>query len=293
MPTLFCSSFSLSCLFSLLVPLSSYIMLLCLALCTMSCTFSYTIRLVLHLLDHSYAMSTYKSCDFDCSFSCNFEWYICPYGLAPQICCQPIIHLAASHVSYLPRCLICNAPLSCTFVESKVLNFCLERLSNSMSCTFDLYLWMLCLVLHLCLAFSCLPRFCAQFSCTVFLPHLVLALWFLLPCTLNSYYVHKKSCNFALFLKSLCLASWACLSTICFAPSIPLSINCLAPCTFILHLWSSLSCTVNSNVYPYILHFCLLPLSCPSNTYFALLACIQCISNLTLSTSDCHFTIIL
>ena len=120
---------------------------------------------------------------------------------------------------------------------------------------------------HVCYTFALL--FVLHFLCIVFL-HLGLVLLF--PClalvTLNSYYVRNKSqvLLLCLVLEILCLASWAWLSTICL--STLLSITPLS-CIFDLFILP-----VNSNVYPYILHLCLLPLACPSQTFFASLACV-------------------
>ena len=148
MPTLTCFSFScfFKCLFSLLVPLSPYI----------SCYFVLLFHSHFHCatcLAPSQAqsdlfvslciLSSYPCICFVPSieaFSCNFQFYICPLSvcLAPQIICQPIIYLAACFEPSLP--LLCNAPLSCTFVESNVLKFCLASLPNPITCAFDLCL---------------------------------------------------------------------------------------------------------------------------------------------------------
>ena len=105
-----------------------------------------------------------------------------------------------------------------------------------MSCTFDLCLWFAPLSpmssLALCLALFCTP-FLAPWSCTLI--HFFLHFY--------SYYVQNKYCIFTLFLKSLSLAPWACLFTICLAPSTPLSITCIVPlpCAFdFLYLHSRL-----------------------------------------------------
>ena len=134
----FHSLYHVSLVFSLLVPLSSYIMLLCLALRALSCTFSYTSGLDLQFqLEHSNLMSTYKSCTFYCSFSCRFEFYICPYVLHlksfvnQSYMLQPVLSLLL--ILYAMH--LCLAPF-----KSNVLKFCLASLSKPMSCTFDLHL---------------------------------------------------------------------------------------------------------------------------------------------------------
>ena len=161
-----------SCLFSLLVPLSPYIMLLCpaLSLRTFCCTFLKTFCHVLHLqlVDHN-PTSTSKSSTFYalCSFFLHLWILYLSIFLAPQILCQWIIYLAAWHVPSLPKYLTSNASSCYSFVESNVMNSCLASLSNPTSCTFDLHFWLthfwiLCPVLCLCLAFV-LPFFVHSF----------------------------------------------------------------------------------------------------------------------------------
>ena len=249
--TLSCSLFSWMSL-ALLVPLSSYFMLLYFALCLcllISCFF------VLHCAPCP--APSHTKADLFCIFSLQILT-ACPLiSFSPFIAASLAtlnsisVHtsctsnpLSTNHISCSLSCafssiyLICNTPLSCTFVESNVLNLCLECLSNPMSCTFDLHLWLAPLNPMASLALlSCFLS--CTFSYVVFL-HFGLAHWFPLSCTFDSYYVHNKTCNFVLILKSLCLASWACLSAICLAPPTPLSITCLHLCLaslvfFILH----------------------------------------------------------
>lgn len=191
------------------------------------------------------------------AFSFDFKFYIFLYVLffkpfvdhhIPSVCDVPS----------LPICLICNAPLCCIFVES-VLQVCKSRCLAPLICVFDLHLWVLCLVL----------RFALHFFVHRFL-HLGLAHWFTFSCTsiliMSRTSIASSPCSWNPFLPgtlSLFVYHMSC------------TINSFVYhlyCPFALRRWFSLSAQLTPNVYPYILHLCLLPLSCSSNTYFAPLA---------------------
>ena len=146
MPTLTCFSFSLSCLFSLLVPLSPYIMLLCpaLSLRTLCCTFLYTFYLVLHLQCYNLT-STSKSFTFYCivqlslaslnstsvNMSCTSNAFsmnhipcslICAFSsLISHIQCTFLLHLTPllNPMSWIFALQVCQiphlVPLTCIF----------------------------------------------------------------------------------------------------------------------------------------------------------------------------------
>ena len=133
-------------------------------------------------------------------------------------------------------------------------------MSGAFDLHFDLHLWVQCLVLRLCLSFF------LHLVCTAFW-HLDLALSFplawnftliafntsltFLPCSWNPSVLHLVLVCLPYVMHQQLLCVWVVLHP------------CLASLIF-------LSCTVNSNVYPYILHLCRLPLSCPSNNIFGL-----------------------
>ena len=192
------------------------------------------------------------------AFSFDFKFYIFPYVLH----LKPFVdhHIpSVCDVPSLPICLICNAPLCSIFVES-VLQVCKSRCLAPLICVFDLHLWVLCLVLRFALHFfvHCflhlgLAHWFTFFALLFLLRpeqvlHLHLVLEISFSGTLSLFVYHHMSCTINSFVYHLY-------------------------CPFALRLWFSLSAQPTPNVYPYILHLCLLPLSCSSNTYFAPLAC--------------------
>ena len=254
-------------------------MLLCLALsfCTLSCAFSITIWLVLQLA-HSNLMSIYKSCTFYCSY------YFQLWSISFHMWCTSN-PLSTNHIPCSLLCticsLICNASLSCAFVELNVLKFCLASLSNPMSCTFDSHFWLDPLNLLSILA-PLFYFFLAPFVHCFLAPR---------SCTLHFSFLLRP--NMQVEIPSSCILSL-------FVYHMSCTINSFVyylPCNFVLHLWSFLSFSVNSDVNPYIFHRCLLPLSHPSITFFAPpLACmfetyVQCVSPLSCNSFEpCHLS---
>ena len=151
------------------------------------------------------------------------------------------IPCSESYMPSLPICLICNAPLSCTFVESDVLICCLASLQNPMSCTFDLQLWfapwLLCLVLS----------FALHFFVHHFLHVCVIAHWFplshtcshytsrtsiaSLPCSWNPFILHLElvCLPYVLHHQILCLshALHLCLASLIFFIACSVKFKCV------------------------------------------------------------------
>ena len=235
-PSLTCFSFSLSCLFSLIVPLSPYIMFLCpaLSLRTLCCTFLNTFCLAMHLqlVDHNLKSTSLPPSIAVCSFLLHLWILYLSICLAPQILCLWIICLAAWpwHVLSLPKYLTSQMHLPVTpytFVESNIMNSCPASLSNPTSCTFDSHLWLthfwiLCLVLCLCLAFV------LHFLVHHFLASLRLALLTLITCITS-----LASLPYS-WISLCCTLSFSVYHNL--APLNPLSITCRAPLSWIFGL---------------------------------------------------------